>query len=120
MRPLFCIGLLCGCMFSCTNTSRTTSGPRQLEILFLGHKSEHHNSEQYMPMLASSLSKEGIHFTYTDDPADLNDENLDKYDGLMIYANHEEITPEQEKALLGFVEKGKGFIPVHSASFCFQ
>jgi putative membrane-bound dehydrogenase-like protein len=38
----------------------------------------------------------------------------------MIYANHETITPEQEKALLNFVEKGKGFIPIHSASFCFQ
>jgi hypothetical protein len=38
----------------------------------------------------------------------------------MIYANHEQITPEQENALLSFVEKGKGFIPVHCASFCFQ
>lgn len=73
-----------------------------------------------MPMLASALSKEGIHLTYTDDPADLNDASLDQYDGLMIYANHEEITPDQEKSLLNFVEKGKGFIPVHSASFCFQ
>ena len=35
----------------------------------------------------------------------------------MIYANHETITPEQEKALLNFVEKGKGFLPIHSASF---
>lgn len=71
-------------------------------------------------MLASALSKQGIQFTYSDDPNDLNDANLEQYDGLMIYANHETITPEQEKALLNFVEKGKGFIPVHSASFCFQ
>ena len=73
-----------------------------------------------MPLLASTLSKEGINFTYTNNPDDLNAANLDKYDGLMIYANHEKITPEQEKALLGFVEKGRGFIPVHCASFCFQ
>lgn len=73
-----------------------------------------------MPLLASTLSKEGINFTYTDKPEDINAENLEKYDGLMIYANHEKITPEQEKALLGFVEKGRGFIPVHCASFCFQ
>ncbi|HET6538840.1 MAG TPA: PVC-type heme-binding CxxCH protein, partial [Chryseolinea sp.] len=71
-------------------------------------------------LLASTLSKEGISFTYTNNPDDLNAANLDKYDGLMIYANHEKITPEQEKALLGFVEKGGGFIPVHCASFCFQ
>ena len=29
------------------------------------------------------------------------------------------ITPEQEKALLDFVEGGKGFIPLHCASYCF-
>jgi type 1 glutamine amidotransferase len=39
---------------------------------------------------------------------------------LMIYANHTTITPEQEKALLDFVASGKGFLPIHCASFCFQ
>src|SRR5690606_18901988 len=34
--------------------------------------------------------------------------------------NHETITPEQEEALLDFVSKGGGFIPLHCASFCFQ
>ncbi|WP_276371070.1 PVC-type heme-binding CxxCH protein [Chryseolinea sp. H1M3-3] len=112
---------LSGFLLSCDSSkSKIRSGPRSLEILFLGHNSEHHNAAAYMPMLASNLSKEGIHFTYTDNPDDLNADNLNKYDGLMIYANHEKITPEQEKALLGFVEKGRGFIPVHCASFCFQ
>ena len=110
-------GLIC-CDHKTSKSFR--SGPRKLEILFLGHNSEHHNSALYMPLLASTLSKEGINFTYTNNPDDLNAANLDKYDGLMIYANHEKITPEQEKALLRFVEKGGGFIPVHCASFCFQ
>jgi len=106
---------------SCSQQSkslRNDSG--SIEILFLGHDSEHHNAALYMPMLAAHLATEGIHFTYTNDPADLNPEKLDQYDALMIYANHEEITPEQESALLGYVEKGRGFIPVHCASFCFQ
>ena len=38
----------------------------------------------------------------------------------MIYANHDSITSDQEKALLTFVESGKGFIPVHCASWCFR
>ena len=38
----------------------------------------------------------------------------------MIYANHTTITPDQEKALLDFVNSGKGFLPIHCASFCFQ
>jgi putative membrane-bound dehydrogenase-like protein len=120
MRFILLICFLTGILVSCKKNDQRLDGPRKLEIFFLGHKSEHHNSAHYMPMLAAALSKEGIQFTYSDDPNDLNDANLEKYDGLMIYANHETITPEQEKALLDFVEKGKGFIPIHSASFCFQ
>ncbi len=98
-------------------------GPRKgrtIEILFLGHKSTHHDSARFEPMLASAIEPEGLHFTYTPDPADLNTPNLSKYDALMIYANHTTITAEQEKALLDFVEGGKGFLPIHCASFCFQ
>jgi type 1 glutamine amidotransferase len=108
-------------LVSCNSGSkpiRNDSG--KLEILFLGHDSQHHNSAIFLPMLATQLSTEGIAFTYTSDPNDLNAENLDKYDALMIYANHDSITASQESALLSFVEKGRGFLPVHCASFCFR
>jgi putative membrane-bound dehydrogenase-like protein len=49
----------------------------------------------------------------------LNAKTLAAYDGLLIYANTTRITPDQEKALLDFVEGGKGFIPLHCASYCF-
>ena len=109
-------------LFSCGPTAKRKdlTGPRPIEILFLGHDSEHHNSALYMPMLASALSKDGINFSYTSDPADLNEENLSQYDGLMIYANHDSITADQEKALLDYVADGHAFLPVHSASFCFR
>lgn len=109
--------LLTSILVSC---GKRAADSGKLEILFLGHESEHHNSAAYLPLLASALSKEGINFSYTDNPADLNSANLSQYDGLIIYANYEKITSEQEKALLDFVASGKGFIPVHSASFCFQ
>src|SRR5207237_4669444 len=94
--------------------------PRKIEILFLGHNSPHHNSAKFEPMLKEALASEPFNFTYTADLKDLNDANLAKYDELMIYANHTKIEPEQEKALLDFVAGGKGFLPLHSASFCFQ
>ena len=94
--------------------------PRRLELLFLGHAQEIHNSREYMPILASALAKDGINITYSEDVTDINTENLSLYDGLIVYANHEQISDEQEKALLNFVEDGKGFIPIHSASFCFK
>jgi uncharacterized protein len=34
--------------------------PRRLEILFLGHASEHHNSAAYMPLLATHVANKGI------------------------------------------------------------
>ena len=61
-----------------------------------------------------------VELTYTDKLADLNPDTLGKYDGLMVFANHERFTsPDQEKALLDYVASGKGFIPVHCASYCF-
>src|SRR5690606_17804062 len=73
------------------------TGPRRIEMLFLGHESEHHNSGAYMPILAAALSQDGINITYTTDVNDLNPQSLALYDGLIIYANHEEITPSQEE-----------------------
>jgi type 1 glutamine amidotransferase len=101
-------------------TSPAARKGRIIEVLFLGHNSTHHDSARFEPMLASAIGPEGFHFTYTADPADLNGPNLSRYDALMIYANHTSITPEQEKALLDFVTSGKGFLPIHCASFCFQ
>src|SRR5262249_12942765 len=65
------------------------------------------------------LANRGIDVTYTDQVDALNAKPLDSYEGLIIYANTTRITPEQEKALLDFVEGGKGFIPLHCASYCF-
>jgi type 1 glutamine amidotransferase len=93
---------------------------KTINVLFLGHNSTHHNSAKYAPMLTAALAPEGINISYTADLADLNPATLAKYDALMIYANHAKIAPEQETALLDFVASGKGFLPIHAASYCFQ
>jgi len=117
---IICVAVISLLQYSCQTRQKRDDGPRKIEILFLGHHSEHHHSEQYMPMLASALAGDGINFTYTEKTSDLNRETLSLYDGLMIYANHDSISDSEEKALLDFVEEGRGFIPVHSASFCFR
>ncbi|WP_149303427.1 PVC-type heme-binding CxxCH protein [Pareuzebyella sediminis] len=107
---------------SCGTTKKEKSddSPRRIEILFLGHALEHHDSGAYFPILASALTKDGINITYTEDVNDLNPEKLSLYDGLIIYANHDEISSSQEKALLNYVREGHAFIPLHCASFCFR
>ncbi len=92
---------------------------RRAEVLFLGNTSKHHDSGKYAPWLAIKLFESGINTSYTVDLNDLNPENLAKYDALIIYANHDVISPAQEAALKGFVEGGKGLVPLHSASGCF-
>jgi len=101
-------------------TSSAKEAPRRAEILFLGNVSTHHDSGKYAPWLAIELFKSGVNLTYTTDLKDLNTENLSKYDGLIIYANHDTISVSQEQALKDFVENGKGLIPLHSASGCFK
>ncbi len=94
--------------------------PRRAEVLFLGHASEHHNSRLYAPWLATALFQSGINLTYTEKLEDLNTQNLAKYDGLVIYANHDVLSKDQESAMKNFVESGKGLIPLHSATGCFK
>lgn len=101
-------------------TSEQKLDPRRAEVLFLGHASEHHPSRKYAPWLATAVFASGINITYTENLADLNPENLSKYDGVVIYANHDYLAPEQESALKGFLADGKGLIPLHSATGCFK
>ena len=115
LTATYLLGLFTGCQ-----PAQRDDQPRKIEVIFLGHDSKHHDSYAYMPMLAQALGKKGIHFTYTSDLNDLNPQKLAAFDALMLYANHDSIAPAQEAALLDFVKGGKGFLPVHCASFCFR
>jgi putative membrane-bound dehydrogenase-like protein len=91
---------------------------RPIKLLFLGDNGHHRPAERFR-QLQPVLARRGIELTYTDRSDALNSGLLAGYDGLVVYANTTRITPEQEKALLDFVEGGKGFIPLHCASYCF-
>jgi putative membrane-bound dehydrogenase-like protein len=94
--------------------------PRPLRVLFLGHDRTHHPSVRLMPMLARTLARKGIQLTHVMTPAEaLDPATLRHYDALMIYANHEAMTPAEEQALVEFVEGGKGLVAIHSASAMF-
>ncbi len=89
-----------------------------IKVLFLGDKGPHRPEERFR-QLHPVLAKSGIDITYADSAQALNPKVLASYDALIIYANTVKITPEQETALLDFVAGGKGFIPIHCASYCF-
>jgi putative membrane-bound dehydrogenase-like protein len=97
-----------------------SAGGRPLHVLFLGQEDAQevpHHPARMFPLLAAPLARRGIQLTYVGTPAEaLAATMLGYYDALMIYGNHTAIAPEQEKALLDFVEGGRGLIALHSAS----
>lgn len=95
------------------------SGPRALEVLFFGDDAYHHPLDRYA-MFKEVAGHRGIHLTYEKRMDALTPRNLAKYDVLLIYANHQEITEGQFAAVKGFVEQGGGLVPVHCGSACFK
>ena len=74
--------------------------------------------QRICPFWQPALALDGINFSYSEDPEILaNEKELQNYDGILLYANHDSITANQEAGLLNFIKGGKGFIPLHSASF---
>ncbi len=90
-----------------------------IKIIFLGDQG-HHRPADFAGRVAPVLKAQGIDIEYTEDMNVLSDERLKSFDGLLVYANIDKISNDQEAALLRFVESGKGFIPIHCATYCFR
>ena len=84
-----------------------------IRVLFLGHESEHHNSNKFYPMLAKGLGRDAIYFDYVTSVEEaLGDAAyLSRFDAVLLYANHGKITPGQRKNLKGYVAAGGGLRP---------
>ena len=97
-----------------------SEGP--IRVLFLGHESRHHNSNEYYPMIAKALGRDAIYFDYVTSVAEALDDAgyLGSFDALLLYANHPRLTARQWKNLQEYVQGGGGFVPVHCASWCFS
>ena len=106
--------LLCALMLQ----SAEAAAPSNLRVLFLGDNGHHRPADRFK-QIQPVLAGKGIEAVYTDDLADLNAGKLAGFDCLVVFANHTRIAPEQESALLDFVNAGGGFVPLHCASYCF-
>jgi hypothetical protein len=97
---------------------KATAEPKRITALFLGDHGHHQPAERAAGLIPA-MKDVGIDITYTDQLSRLTPENLRRYDCLILYANHAAMSPEQEAALVGFVDAGGGFVPIHCASACF-
>ncbi len=97
---------------------------KKLKVLFLGDDHGHEPSVRLRDIARPMLDR-GIVLYYTSDLADINLDNLRKYDALLLYANFHEphypqTDPQMIDELITYVEEGGGFVPVHSASGNFR
>ncbi|MEM7600322.1 MAG: ThuA domain-containing protein, partial [Verrucomicrobiota bacterium] len=122
MRPLLfvCLTIFSAGLSASATGDNLEQGP--VRVLFVGHKSDRHDSNLYYPMLAEALGREAIYFDYvtTTEAAFGDPDYLSLFDSVLLYANHKEIDPDHWENLKSFIESGRGFVPVHCASWCFQ
>ena len=116
-----CLRVLFALLLSCSLIASVSAAemPAKLKLLYLGDGG-HHQPAVRFKQLQPVLKKRGIDLVYSDVIGDLNAATLKSYDGVVVYANIDAIEPEQAKALLDFVASGKGFVPLHCASYCFR
>ena len=103
-----------------------TADARRLEVLFFGAPTEngpHHDPITRYRALKKGLGVDGINLTYCEEPAKaFTKDYLEHFDAVLMYANwnqNEPMPADQLAALLGYVENGGGFVPVHCASACY-
>jgi putative membrane-bound dehydrogenase-like protein len=92
---------------------------RPLEVLFFGDEGPLQPLDRYA-MFKEVAGHRGIHLTYGKSPDEFTEENLGRFDAVLVYARHPDINPEQFSALAQFVESGGGLVTVHAGSACFE
>ena len=87
-----------------------------VRVLFLGHESKLHNSNEYYPILSKSLGRDAIYFDYVTSVNQALDDvdYLNKFDALLLYANHPLLSGSMEKLII-LCSFGKG---IYSRSLC--
>ena len=123
---ILCAGLLLkGFVTRSHGQSGETDGgeaPRRIEVLFLGSKNLfNHDPPTRFRVLRKALGPKAINITYAHTVEALTEENLAKYDVLLIFANLYKLDVEtQGQALLDFAKKGGGCVLLHCAAGCFR
>ena len=79
-------------------SSAVAADPPALKLLFLGDNGHHRPADRFA-QLAPPLAQRNIALRYLDDPAiALTPETLAGYDGLVLYANLDQLAAAQETA----------------------
>ncbi|MFN7292788.1 MAG: hypothetical protein ACK5T6_19565, partial [Pirellula sp.] len=82
--------------------NRRTQAQDPIKVLLLGDNG-HHRPADFYRSIRDPLAKNGISIEYSENVAEsLSKERLAKFNALMVYANINNVEPEQEAALLEY------------------
>jgi len=90
-----------------------------LKVLFWGDRNSHHQPLKRFQELSPAMLDRGIQMVFSDNMDDLTLEILRRYDALVVYGNETYLPPENEAAIIEYVESGGGLVAIHSASAMF-
>ena len=114
----FSVSILLAVTLGITLNQGIRAQDTKIKLLFLGDNGHHKPNDRFR-QIQPVLAAKGIDLVYTDKVESLTPKILNSYQGLVIFANLTTLSPEQEKAMLDYVEQGNALIPLHCASYCF-
>ncbi|MFW6026538.1 MAG: ThuA domain-containing protein [Candidatus Woesearchaeota archaeon] len=86
-------------------------------LILVGGGEQYHDLLFAAQTLQKVLIKRNIIAEYSQDFSILTDkERLNEYDVCVFYTQNKILTIEQQKGLKKYIEKGNGFIPIHSSN----
>ena len=115
---IFSVSILVAVVFGLGIKTGIRAQDNKIKLLFLGDNGHHKPNDRFR-QIQPVLAAKGIDLVYTDKVESLTPKILNSYQGLVIFANLTTLSPEQEKAMLDYVEQGNALIPLHCASYCF-
>jgi putative membrane-bound dehydrogenase-like protein len=119
MKKFICsVSILVAVVFGLGIKTGIRAQDNKIKLLFLGDNGHHKPNDRFR-QIQPVLAAKGIDLVYTDQVESLTPKILNSYQGLVIFANLTKLSPEQEKAMLDYVEQGNALIPLHCASYCF-
>ncbi|MBX9792207.1 MAG: ThuA domain-containing protein [Pirellulales bacterium] len=118
-RSRFVTHLVLAIVISLAALASAAHADEPLRMLFLGDEGHHHPAAMF-ELAGPALAATSIETEYSADAAALNADKLAGVDCVLIFRDSGDLSPDQEAALLKFVESGRGLVAVHCASHCFR
>ncbi|MDB4498848.1 ThuA domain-containing protein [Akkermansiaceae bacterium] len=104
-----------------TSASTGENAPRPREFLYFSQQNNsHHSPLNFMAELRRPFGERGIRFESSIQIPDLNESNLDRFDGVFFFGNHNTLSTGAQTAVLNFTNNGGGIVGMHVAAYSFR